>query len=80
MHAQPQVMEVHPSLMTCHVTDGLTEDAVSARLHQGYPFTCFCAPSYVNVIVSIQRAFMLSGNCLTSSICVYQHCSPGPTL
>ena len=30
-----QVMEVHPSLMTCHVTDGLTEDAVSARLHQG---------------------------------------------
>ena len=28
-------MEVHPSLVTCHVTDGLTEDAVSARLHQG---------------------------------------------
>ena len=28
-------MEVHPSLMTCNVTDGLTEDAVSARLHQG---------------------------------------------
>ena len=30
-----QVMEVHASLLTCHITDGLTEDAVSARLHQG---------------------------------------------
>ena len=32
---QSQVIEVHVNLMTCNITDGLTEDAVSARLHQG---------------------------------------------
>lgn len=30
-----QVMEVDVDMLTCQVTEGLTEDAVSARLHQG---------------------------------------------
>ena len=30
-----QVMEVNVEMRTCQVTEGLTEDAVSARLHQG---------------------------------------------
>ena len=30
-----QVMEVDVDMRTCQVTEGLTEDAVSARLHQG---------------------------------------------
>ncbi|BDA51431.1 probable DNA mismatch repair protein MutS at C-terminar half [Coccomyxa sp. Obi] len=30
-----KVMEVQPEMMTCAITEGLTEDAVSARLHQG---------------------------------------------
>ena len=30
-----QVMEVNLDILTCQVTEGLTEDAVSARLHQG---------------------------------------------
>ena len=32
-----QVIEVNAELQTCRVTEGLTEDAVSARLHQGKP-------------------------------------------
>lgn len=28
-------MEVDVDMLTCQVTEGLTEDAVSARLHQG---------------------------------------------
>lgn len=28
-------MDVQLDMMTCNITDGLTEDAVSARLHQG---------------------------------------------
>ena len=31
----PQVMEVQPEVRLCTVTEGLTEDAVSARLFQG---------------------------------------------
>ncbi|EIE20036.1 hypothetical protein COCSUDRAFT_58259 [Coccomyxa subellipsoidea C-169] len=30
-----QVLEVQSDMMTCAITEGLTEDAVSARLHQG---------------------------------------------
>ena len=37
VRAAPQVIEVHVNLMTCNIADGLTEDAVSARLHQGAP-------------------------------------------
>lgn len=29
------VMEAREDLMTCRVTEGLTEDAVTARLHEG---------------------------------------------
>lgn len=35
MPAPGQVLEVQPDMMTCAITEGLTEDAVSARLHQG---------------------------------------------
>ena len=31
------MIEVNAELQTCRVTEGLTEDAVSARLHQGKP-------------------------------------------
>lgn len=33
------VMEAREDLMSCRVTEGLTEDAVSARLHEGMPTT-----------------------------------------
>ena len=35
-----QVMEVDVDMLTCQVTEGLTEDAVSARLHQGGLVPC----------------------------------------
>ena len=39
----PQVMEVDVDMLTCQVTEGLTEDAVSARLHQGMRrHMCMC--------------------------------------
>lgn len=37
-----QVMEVNVDLRTCNVTEGMTEDAVSARLYKGPFLSRFC--------------------------------------
>ena len=46
-----QVMEVDVDMLTCQVTEGLTEDAVSARLHQGG----LVAPLYLHTSIHTRQ-------------------------